>query len=325
MVAWEEWEEWAEWAAWAECPQCEVLIKQWSLMAPTLLFFVRQTDLSLRYLIVGMNAHDSGKTEFSIQLAEALKKSGVEFAYFKPQSGHSYWEKHNHTQDCIRAGKLYSNDVSKLEKVVNSELPLEVLNPIHSLYVPAKLERPAYSIGSTLGIAGWDSILALRRMSQVQDGVVQSMVLIADELINSGDLLISREEADALAGNSERISVSDLEEVYSFETTILEGALNSSFEMVEDKFPIVMIESFNNSAWPWSGLDSVDRVFAVGPGHIFSYEPEKYLKAVSYMQREHTPIYSITLSEIADLLKPKQVTHFRPGGRPRLDALDFGT
>ncbi|MHA2213388.1 MAG: hypothetical protein ACXAEN_15115 [Candidatus Thorarchaeota archaeon] len=278
--------------------------------------------MSRRYLIVGMNTHDSGKTEFSIQLAKALKKSNVEFAYFKPQSGHSYWEKHDHTQDCVRAGKLYSNDISRLEKVVNSELPLEVLNPVHSLYVPAKLDRPAYSIGSTLGIAGWDSILAMRRISQVQDGVVQSMVLIADELINSGNLLISREEADTLAGNSKRIPVSDLEEVYSYETTLVEGALNSSFEVVEDKFPIVIIESFNNSAWPWLGLDSVDRVFAVGPGHIFSYEPKKYLKAVSYMHKGHSPVYSITLSEIADLLKPKQTVHFRPGEAPRLDSLD---
>ncbi|UCE09735.1 MAG: hypothetical protein JSW61_12295 [Candidatus Thorarchaeota archaeon] len=280
--------------------------------------------MSRRYLIVGMNTHDSGKTQLAIYLAKALKEKGVEFAYFKPQSGHSYWEKFEHTQACIEDGRLYSNDVARLEKLVDSGLPLEILNPVHSLYVPAKLERPAYSMGSTLGIAGWDAVLAMRRISQVQDGAVQSIVLMSSELIAGDHLLISKEDANALAGNSERIHITDLEEVYVYETTLMEGALNSSFELVEDRFSNTVIESFNNSAWPWEGLDSVDKVFAIGPGHIFSYEPKKYLKAVSYMNKGHSPIYSITLREIADLLKPMKTFHVQPGERPPIESLDIG-
>ena len=58
------------------------------------------------------------------------------------------------------------------------------------------------------------------------------------------------------------------------------------------------------SAWPWDGLDSVDAVLVVGPAHVFSYDPEKFKKAVYLMIRGQLPTREVTFGRISDLLKP---------------------
>ncbi len=269
--------------------------------------------MTRRLLISGTLSFDSGKTEISLQLARSLREDGVAVEYFKPLSGHSYWYKHEHTMYCIREAKLISNDVSRLREVTESKLTPYVTNPVHSLYVPARLSRPDEIVHNTLALSGWDAVLTLRRISQVSGEEIESVMLVAEKLIDSGLLMITAEEVDALTRDARRVTVNSLEEVQAFEEAALEPAISGAYEQVEESAEYVIIESFNDSAWPWEGLDQVDMVLVIGPGQMFVYNAEKYRKAVFYMHKGHSPVRSVTLREMADLLKPIKRIELKPG------------
>ncbi|NIR15837.1 MAG: hypothetical protein GWN86_18670, partial [Desulfobacterales bacterium] len=64
-----------------------------------------------------------------------------------------------------------------------------------------------------------------------------------------------------------------------------EGYVSESFVEVEKAADVVIIEGFNDAAWPWDGLETVDSVLLVSPAHVFAYEPEKFRKAAYLMNR----------------------------------------
>jgi predicted P-loop ATPase/GTPase len=261
--------------------------------------------VSTRILITGMNAHDSGKTTFAIQYLDKLLKDGYSVEYFKPISGHNYWYHNSHTRTCVELGQLFSLDAKKVRQQYSSKVHIYTTNPIHTLYVPAKIERPSQVyFTTTLALAGWDAVLIMKRISQSSEKGVHSVMLVANSLLADDLLLISREEVDKLSSSSEIIPISTMEEIYAFEEQCLESRIQTSFEYLENSAEIIVIESFNNSAWPWENLDYVDKVFTVGPGHIFQYDPERFRKATFMLKRGSLPIREVTLNRVDDLLKP---------------------
>jgi predicted P-loop ATPase/GTPase len=200
---------------------------------------------------------------------------------------------------------LVSFDAHSARVHFPTSIPISIANPIHTLYAPAKTERPSRSnLTSTLSLAGWDSVFVAKRYSQPVENDIQSVILIAQSLLDNNSLIISQEEVDKLSSNTEIISVSSLEEVQAFEEQTLETMIDNSLAFVEKSADKIFIESFNDSAWPWEGLDSVDRVFAVGPGHLFEYDPERFRKAVFMLHKGMLPVREISLNRVDELLRP---------------------
>lgn len=134
-----------------------------------------------------MNSYDSGKTILSRMLAETFVKQGHRVEYLKPISGHNYWYRNEHTQRCIEDSLLVSWDATIVRKELSSKIPIELANPIHSLFVPAVLENPEETLSSTLAIGGWDSILSLQRYTNPTDNLDHldvSLCLTVDILCN---------------------------------------------------------------------------------------------------------------------------------------------
>jgi len=268
--------------------------------------------VSNRVLVVGLNPFDSGKTGVSIQLIQRMKDSrAVEF--FKPISGHNYWYRHEHTQFCLENKQLVSYDATRVRRVYQSRLHDFVANPVHALYVPARLQTPGKAPLSTLALAGWDSVLAMERMSHPQGNRVESTMMIARDLIQKEQLLLTPEQADRLSSGIKLRPVTRLEEVQNNENDCFERYVSESFNGIERSSDSVVIESFNDSAWPWEGLDRVETVLAVGPGHVFTYEPEKFRLAVFLSKHESGPVREVTFARIADMLKPLKKVALVPG------------
>jgi predicted P-loop ATPase/GTPase len=193
----------------------------------------------------------------------------------------------------------------KLRKHYSSKVHIYTTNPVHSLYVPARIKRPSQVyLTTTLALAGWDAILAMKRISQSSDNGIRSVILTANSLVTDDLLIISSEEVDKLSSSSEIVPVTTMEELYAFEQQCLESMIQTSFEYLENSTDVILIESFNNSAWPWEELDNVDKVFTIGPGHLFQYDPERFRKATFMLQRGSLPIREVTTSRVDDLLKP---------------------
>ncbi|MHA1769820.1 MAG: hypothetical protein ACTSV3_08250 [Candidatus Thorarchaeota archaeon] len=269
--------------------------------------------MTKRILIAGMNPFDSGKTQLAASIAENLLETGDRVEYFKPVSGHNYWLRYDHTKKCMESGLLASKDASTVRSIMNPKSELALSNPVHSLFVPAALERPLKNITNTLGLAGWSSVLVLERFSKPVGSGIDTTVLVADELMDSEKVIISHEEVGRLTRGASIVSVRSFEDVQRFEYEHFEEHVSKSFKIVESLADTVIIEGFNDSPWPWDGLETVDSVLVVGPGHVFVYNPEKFRKATYLMSRGGLPIREVTFYRINDLLRPEAIIRRAPG------------
>ncbi len=118
------------------------------------------------------------------------------------------------------------------------------------------------------------------------------------------------------------LPISNLEAVQEFERLNFEGYVSESFTEVEKAADVVIIEGFNDAAWPWDGLETVDSVLLVSPAHVFAYEPEKFRKAAYLMNRGDLPIREVTFGRISDLLKPLNRLEIRPDTKLTPDELE---
>ena len=283
----------------------------WSRKAPLILFFIEVFEMS-RILIVGAHSFDSGKTRFAIELGKHLKDSGQSVGYFKPISGHNYWYKHEHTRQCLETGKLVSKDASRAKEELGITTDLFLMNPIHSLFVPARIGRPLENIRSSLGLAGASSVLVMQRFSKpVVDGFDTTM-LIADSLVEEERVIIGLDEIGKLSHNSSIFSADTLEIFQEFENQHFESHVSEAFAEIEKTADTIIIESFNDSAWPWESLTEVDHVLVVTPGHAFRYDPERFRKGTFLYHRDRLPIREVSFSRMSDLLKPTSGVDFKP-------------
>jgi predicted P-loop ATPase/GTPase len=268
-----------------------------------------------------MSSFDSGKTTYAGLLIDEIRQYSGSIEYFKPISAHNYWQRFNHTQSCIEKKRIFSADLAAIKTKNDSQMDEYLLNPIHRLYVPTSSEKPLSNLPSTLSLAGPDSVIALQRFSWPEGKGVRSTALVAEQLVKQGNLLLTYEHLQLLTYGVEKQAVSSLEEIQQYENENLENCLNSAFSHVEDGADIVMIESFNDAAWIWEGLDNVDLVLVVGPGKVFSYEPERFRKAAFLQKLPSMPIREVTFSRINDLLKPHSRDTWSPLGLETTDIL----
>lgn len=265
-----------------------------------------------KLLIVGTHSFDSGKTHFAADLGSVLIASGQSVEYFKPISGHNYWYHYEHTKYCLSIGQLVSRDATILKERLDLKTDITLINPIHSLFVPAKTERPLQNINGTLGLGGSSAILVMQRFSRPVDNRTESTILVADSLLKDERVIIGYDDVRKLSGNATQLPANSLQIFQEYEELHYEDIVTKSFLLIEGMSDSVIIESFNDATWPWDGLKNVDNVFAISPGHVFSYDPDRFRKASYLSKRSGLPIREVTFSRISDLIKPTSYVEIQP-------------
>jgi predicted P-loop ATPase/GTPase len=259
-----------------------------------------------------MNPFDSGKTELAIRLINTLLEVGFRVEYFKPVSGHNYWLHHAHTQSCLEDGLLVSKDAARARKQFEPKSEILLSNPVHALYAPVNLEKPLRNLTNTLALAGWSSVLVLERFSMPDNGGIETTMLMASRLLENEEVVITQEDAGRLSQGAGLVDVNSLEDVQEFEHSHFEEHVTASFKHLERNTEVIIIEGFNDAAWPFDGLKSVDSLLIVGPGHVYTYDPEKFRKGAYLMNRGNLPIREVTYNRVVDLLKPQDLHRIRP-------------
>ncbi|MEM4734816.1 MAG: hypothetical protein QXS20_03780 [Candidatus Thorarchaeota archaeon] len=260
--------------------------------------------MALRILILGINPFDSGKTTLALQLGSWLVSQGRSVNYFKPVSGHNYWYRHEHTVVCTNERALISADATAFSRAVGSDLPIVLMNPVHTLFVPARLDSRGQPPVSSLGFAGWDSFLVMQRFTNADGENLRSTVLVASHLIDNDTVMLSTDEAMALVGQATVMVVDRLDQFTEFEHHNLNRCVSSCYRRVESCSQIVLIESFNDSVWPWSELDRVDVVIAVGPGNLLEFDADKVKRAVDHLCRPESDIRAVTFPMMREMIRP---------------------
>lgn len=295
--------------AWAACLLCKIYS---NMMEPSgsihsLFLAWGKAFMTKRILLVGTETFDSGKTTLAIQLATGLINLGTSVEYYKPISAHNYLERYAHTLECLNEGKLYSYDAARLKKAMQTSRDVLLMNPVHRLYVPAlerhQREETEREMG-TLALAGLDSVIAMERISYASQNQIDSTFLISRDLVESGKLVIKRDEVESLVKNGRRIDITTLEELQEFEAVAIERNLTRSLNLLENEADVVIIESFNDSVWPWEGLQSVSHVISVGSKGTRLYNPERFRKAAFLKKRDNLPIREVSFGRISDLIEP---------------------
>jgi predicted P-loop ATPase/GTPase len=102
------------------------------------------SNMSGKILVVGLQPYDAGKTTLCRALIHGFKEAGINLVPFKPHSGISYWNQFDSFERSAAEGTLLSSDIRELDAAAESQIPLEVLNPVNRVSVPWDLNLSHY-------------------------------------------------------------------------------------------------------------------------------------------------------------------------------------
>ncbi|MFQ6085985.1 MAG: hypothetical protein ACE5OY_06965 [Candidatus Bathyarchaeia archaeon] len=88
----------------------------------------------MRTLIVGLQKSEAGKTTVARALLYTLRERGLDACGFKPKASNTIWYDYEVVHEALSQGRLYGSDSKLLKKASGTDLPEEVISPIHRLW-----------------------------------------------------------------------------------------------------------------------------------------------------------------------------------------------
>ncbi|MDF2955941.1 hypothetical protein [Candidatus Alkanophaga liquidiphilum] len=229
-------------------------------------------------LIVGLKAEDAGKTTLARALLRYLREGGVDACGFKPKAGNNVWYDFDVVYESLSQGRLYGKDAKLLREASETELPEEVINPIHRLWAECypSLEIPDF-------IA--DRITIHRRIIIV----LNALMPVEPEVEELLERLCRRA--------SQTFKVARLKELNALAAKY-ESAMESAYKEIAKRHEAIVVESYCDVALPWKKLKP-DLVLGVEPWRISAYDAEKYVAAVELVGSTE-----VSTDNVCPLLKP---------------------
>ncbi len=231
--------------------------------------------MALTVLVVGLLEHDSGKTWLSYALA---RLAGGAAAVYKPIGGFNAWYSVKALRESERLGILVGNDALLYHRL--SGIDPAVLNPVAYATTPpdppAAVRTPARYMARLSSV---EAGLALWRLPlQGCGSAVHAYRAEAVEAAPPGlAKLLRRLVARLSAARAEaRMFVEVLEK------GVLDAVLEECRERLAAGKKILVIESYNNAATPYRGLDlcSLDFYLVAAPGRALLYPAERACRAL---------------------------------------------
>lgn len=244
--------------------------------------------MSKRILVVGLQPHDAGKTTLCKALIHGFKEAGVTLTPFKPHSGIGYWSQFDVFQRNLANGTLLSSDIMILEAAAQTRIPLEVLNPVN------RLSWPVPNTGMAEEKLAFQEFMAERFTHH--DGLAHKNVYYLNGTLNLSRLrdmqtFYLRIKKDAQRTHFTR-KFEDLVEAYSRN---FDKATSSCYARLGN-LPLI-VESFNDAAYPFNHAEDCDTVLCVASNTILLLEQRRYFEAIESHGREK-PRLQLTVSEV---------------------------
>jgi len=233
--------------------------------------------MSKRILVVGFQTNDAGKTTLCKALIYGLKEAGVTLVPFKPHSGIGYWSQFDVFQRNLENGTLLSSDIMSLEAAAQSRIPLEVLNPVN------RLSCPVPDTGMMEEKLAFQEFIAERFTHH--DGVAHRNIYYLNGALNLSRLRDMQTFFVRMRRNAERThfirKFEDLVEAYSKN---FDRATSSCYACLGN-MPLV-VESFNDAAYPFNHAGDCDTVLCVASNTILWFDGRRYFEAIESHGRE---------------------------------------
>ncbi len=263
---------------------------------------------SIKILITGLLERRSGKTYLASAMLYALRTLGFKPGFFKPLSIHNWFTEYDTTLENIRFKSLFSRDVATLSRIARIKDPYELLNPVDFLTAPldptvfinARVPDMYYSFSHDLL-----KTTLMARFTRYEDGVLYNKYLINEWALRRNMLLVDEGLIDRIMRNADEITKIDATKAFAhLMNKIFINSINTCLKAIEDKYQIVVVESYGDLAWPLPSETRISIVFAVAPGRVLIYEAGKFKMAVELKKPLRGPLTNVRLSDIIGLLKP---------------------
>lgn len=243
-----------------------------------------------RFLVVGLKELDAGKTTVARALLLCLREKGITACGFKPKAGNTLWYDYDIVHEALSQGRLYGKDSKLLREASGTNLPEELISPIHRLWAipPHYLKRDL----TTLPYFIVDRITLWNNKPK--------------EMVVVNDALPFRHGKERLLGKlykpeTKVVHVRTMEELNETVDRHYDEAIKLAHWEIAAENDALVYESYADVALPWKGIKDLDMVLAVHPGYIQAYEPDKYLSALdlytSLLREKRT-------EDVVNLLKP---------------------
>ena len=254
-------------------------------------------------VISGLLPFNSGKTFFTLALAEYLRKSGYSVGVVKPVAAHSFWEQYEYLVESRGLGVLVGEDVVKYVRAgliqdIDLQNPVDVMTAPHDLMKHPSLDSYLTSLTSLIDQA------VLVRVSSLKQ---RNYYLVRENLERVGDHLAN--EIRGFASGLGRVDEVDRSWLYNkLVSKEIDSLIVESVSSVMSRHDVTLCESFSNALLPALGLRTLAKhVIVVTPSKALAYGPEKvttYLNALNRLRSE--------TSFLVMLFKPDTVLSIKP-------------
>jgi predicted P-loop ATPase/GTPase len=240
-----------------------------------------------KVLVVGLQKQHPGKTTLCKAIIYGLKEVGIKPVPFKPHSGMSYWNQFDTFQKNLTKSSLVCKDILSLEQASKSKLPLEILNPVN------RLVRPTSKIQKSQARQTIDEFLAQR--FTYHDGTRSKNIYLLKNIRDSNmrdmDKFILKIKKNA----EKTLFVKNFQELLEAYRKYFATATLSCYEYINDKS--IVIESFNDAAYPFDKVSDCKFVLCVSSNIILQIKPSKYFKCLDFYAENRSKL-QLTVSQI---------------------------
>lgn len=254
--------------------------------------------------VCGVFSENSGKTTVCRALIDYLTSMGIKVSAFKPLSGHSFWEQYDNYLECLRVGSIFCEDAYKLWRLINVKAPIEALNPADILT----------TIPNIVKLIGKNSLNNIFNPSVYNWIYIGRFTIAHGERLEhilyynvNEDLIPLEDIIKKLRINVSRlIPVGSFNEFIKIHEEFYNNAVNSCYEFISKNVDLLVVEGFNDSIYPWSGVENSTIVLAVSPGYAMIYNTREFYKAINH------PKATRVFYDIAGRVKPINILKIPP-------------
>jgi predicted P-loop ATPase/GTPase len=251
-------------------------------------------------LVVGLRDFSPGKTSAALALIRFLREKNVNVCGFKPKAGNNVWYDFDTVYEVLNQCRLYGMDAKLLKENSQTDLPEEVISPVHRLWgmPPINMEKTIVEV----------PYFIVDRATLCETRHVQRHYVIVNESFPFEHGIENL--VDGLCQKAYGvIHISGLDELNRI-SGLYDRAIYEANKMIESEHELIVYESYSNNALPWNGIKKcISLVIAVEPGRIYAYDADKYLAGVELREGLRK---EVTANDICALLKPLKIIKVPP-------------
>ena len=272
---------------------------------------------AFRVLIASLLPNKGGKTTLITGIAYGLKEGGFKVGYFKPFSVYDWYLDYDAVITNTKYGTLFPSEIVRISESIGIKDPYELLNPISLLTVPVK---PSAFIEAKVGTFLYEyfSDIFKRaifcRFSYYKVNEILNILYYNEWLVKRNLAIFN--PANAVEKVKKRASIlyrlSDYRTLSQILLNEYSRSIKTVLEYLENRYRVIFIESYKDSAWPLPWDEEVNVVLVVTPGQVMVYDFKRFKAAVYLKYSGSLPLMHVVLKDIINMLTPLLVIETYP-------------